>query len=85
MVALLKKIFRKRIVLDSDISISNDGVKGSITYAKPNFNYTDNTLFTSVKSTSQDNLKLMVTKFQQQEYLLVPVMNNMKIFFLVQN
>ncbi len=52
-----KNFLGKGIVLDSDISISNDGVKGSITYAKPNFNYTDNTLFTSVKSTSQDNLK----------------------------
>ena len=51
-----KNFLGKGIVLDSDLSISSDGVKGRITYAKPNFNYTDNTLFTSVKSTSQDNL-----------------------------
>ena len=44
------------ITLDTDFQISTDGVKGALTYSKPNFNYTDNTLFTSIKSTSQDNL-----------------------------
>ena len=46
----------KGIILDSDLRFSNDGVKGRITYAKPNFNYSDNTLFTSIKSTTQDSL-----------------------------
>ena len=46
----------KGIILDSDLRLSTDGVKGKITYAKPNFNYSDNTLFTSIKSTTQDSL-----------------------------
>ncbi len=51
-----KNFLGKGIILNTDIQVSTDGVKGSLTYAKPNFNYTDNTLFTSIKSTSQDNL-----------------------------
>ncbi len=51
-----KNFLGKGITLDTDFQISEDGVKGSLTYSKPNFNYTDNTLFTSIKSTSQDNL-----------------------------
>ena len=46
----------KGVTLKSDFQISSDGVKGSIIYSKPNFNYTDNTLSTSLKSTSQDKL-----------------------------
>ena len=51
-----KNFLGKGITLDTNLQISNDGVKGSLTYAKPNFNYSDNTLFTSIKSTSEDNL-----------------------------
>ena len=51
-----KNFLGKGITLNTDFQISNDGVKGSLNYSKPNFNYTDNTLFTSLKSTSQDNL-----------------------------
>ena len=51
-----KNFLGKGIILDSNIEVSAQGIKGKITYSKPNFNYTDNTLFTSVKSTSTDNL-----------------------------
>ena len=51
-----KNFLGKGIILDSNIELSAQGIKGKITYSKPNFNYTDNTLFTSVKSTSTDNL-----------------------------
>ena len=51
-----KNFLGKGITLDTDFQFSTEGVKGSLTYTKPNFNYTDNTLFTSIKSTSQDNL-----------------------------
>ena len=36
-----------------------DGVmtNGQFIYSKPNFNYSDNTLFTSIKSTTTDNLQ----------------------------
>ena len=46
----------KGIKLKTNIEISNEKIKGSVTYAKPYFNYTDNTLFTTIKSTSEDNL-----------------------------
>ncbi len=46
----------KGITLDSQLQISQDSIKGKITYAKPYFNYSDNTLFTTIKSTSEDNL-----------------------------
>jgi outer membrane protein insertion porin family len=46
----------KGISLDTNISISENTIKGKFVYAKPNFNYTDNTLFTSLSSTSTDSL-----------------------------
>ena len=69
------------VTLDTNFQISDDGVKGSVTYAKPNFNYTDNTLFTSIKSTTEDKLSSsgykittagfsIGTKFEQYENLL---------------
>ncbi len=51
-----KNFLGEGITINSNFQLSSDGVKGSITYAKPNFNYTDNTLFTSIKSTTQDSL-----------------------------
>ena len=51
-----KNFLGKGITIDTNFQLSDDGVKGSIIYAKPNFNYTDNTLFTSLKSTTQDSL-----------------------------
>ena len=75
-----KNFMGSGVTLDTDFQISDDGVKGSITYAKPNFNYTDNTLFTSIKSTTKDNLSSsgykittagfsLGTKFEQYENL----------------
>jgi len=46
----------KGINLFTNLSISEQSVKGQFTYSKPNFNYTDNTLFTSVKNISTDAL-----------------------------
>ncbi len=46
----------KGVTLKADLEISEESIKGSLTYAKPYFNYTDNTLFTTIKSTSEDNL-----------------------------
>ena len=47
----------KGIALDTNLSIESNKMKGSFTYTRPNFNYTENTLFTSLSSTSTDNLK----------------------------
>ena len=46
----------KGISLDTNIELTADSIKGKFIYAKPNFNYTDNTLFTSLKSSSSDFL-----------------------------
>ena len=51
-----KNFLGKGVNLDANIQLSQDSIKGKLTYAKPYFNYTDNTLFTSIKSTSEDNL-----------------------------
>ena len=75
-----KNFLGKGITLRTDLEISEESIKGSLTYAKPYFNYTDNTLFTTVKSTSEDNLTAsgykistagfsVGTKFEQYENL----------------
>ena len=75
-----KNFMGSGVTLDTNFQISDDGVKGSVTYAKPNFNYTDNTLFTSIKSTTEDKLSSsgykittagfsIGTKFEQYENL----------------
>ena len=75
-----KNFMGSGVTLDTNFQISEDGVKGSVTYAKPNFNYTDNTLFTSIKSTNEDKLSSsgykittagfsIGTKFEQYENL----------------
>ena len=47
----------KGIQLDTNVTFGKDSLKGSFVYSKPNFNYTDNTLFTSITSTSKNALK----------------------------
>ena len=51
-----KNFLGKGINLTTDLEISEDGVKGTFIYSKPNFAYTDNTLFTSLRATSTDLL-----------------------------
>ena len=46
----------KGVSLDTSLSISESTVKGQFVYSKPNFNYTDNTLFTSLSRTTTDNM-----------------------------
>ena len=48
----------KGITLDSSLEVGSDSIKGELIYSKPNFAYTDNTLFTSVKSANNDFLSL---------------------------
>ena len=70
----------KGISLDTNLTVSKNTVKGGFTYAKPNFNNSENTLFTSLSSTTEDrlsdfgykssNLGFSVgTKFEQYEDL----------------
>ena len=43
--------------MDAGLTISEETVEGKFVYANPNFNYTDNTLFTTVKSSKTDRIK----------------------------
>ena len=52
-----KNFLGKGINLNTKLEISEDGAKGQFIYSKPNFNYSDNTLFTSVKSSTKDKMK----------------------------
>jgi outer membrane protein insertion porin family len=51
-----KNFLGKGINLSTNLEISEESIKGQFVYSKPNFAYTDNTLFTSVRSTSTNNL-----------------------------
>ncbi len=46
----------KGINLNTNLEFSEDSVKGKFVYSRPNFAYTDNTLFTSLEATSSDLL-----------------------------
>jgi outer membrane protein insertion porin family len=75
-----KNFLGKGINLDTNIELTEDSIKGEINYSKPNFAYTDNTLFTSIRSINNDFLTLygyesselgfsIGTKFEQYEKL----------------
>ncbi len=53
-----KNFMGKGINLDANLQFSEDSLKGEFVYSKPNFAYTDNTLFTSVRRTSNDYLSI---------------------------
>ena len=46
----------KGIKLNTNFELTSESIKGQFVYAKPNFNYSDNTLFTSIKSSTSDFL-----------------------------
>ena len=73
-----KNFLGKGVALNSNFEISEETLKGSINYAQPYFNNTDNTLFTSLSSTETDYLTTsgykvsnigfsIGTKFEQYE------------------
>jgi outer membrane protein insertion porin family len=51
-----KNFLGKGINLKTLLEISEESIKGEIVYSKPNFSYTDNTLFTSLSSTTDDRM-----------------------------
>ena len=51
-----KNFLGKGINLTTNLEISESSVKGQFVYSKPNFAYSDNTLFTSLTSTTTDSL-----------------------------
>ena len=46
----------KGVKLNTNLELTAETIKGQFIYAKPNFNYSDNTLFTSLKSSTSDFL-----------------------------
>jgi outer membrane protein insertion porin family len=75
-----KNFLGQGINLNTNFEISEDAIKGQVVYSRPNFAYTDNTLFTSLKSLNNDFLTLygyetseiamsVGTKFEQYENL----------------
>ena len=75
-----KNFLGKGIKLDTNFELSEDALKGQIIYSRPNFAYTDNTLFTSLRSVNNDFLTLygyetreigasIGTRFEQYENL----------------
>ncbi len=58
----------KGINLDTFLEISEDSIKGKFIYSKPNFAYTDNTLFTSLNATTTDNLSDFGYKVSEQGF-----------------
>ncbi|MDC3016699.1 outer membrane protein assembly factor BamA, partial [Candidatus Pelagibacter sp.] len=51
-----KNFLGKGINLSTNLEISEDSLKGRFIYSKPNFAYSDNTLFTSLEATTSDFL-----------------------------
>ena len=51
-----KNFLGKGINLNANLEITEDSIKGKFVHAKPNFRYSDNTLFTSFQSTTKDLL-----------------------------
>jgi len=70
----------KNIKLDTNLTLSENSLRGVFIYSKPNFGNTDNTLYTSLRSTTTDNLTnqgyettnlgfSLATSFEQYENL----------------
>jgi outer membrane protein insertion porin family len=70
----------KGIKLNTNVSLTKKGLKGSFSYEQPNFNYTDNSLLTSFTSQTTDNISdfgyktgettfALATRFQQYDNL----------------
>ncbi len=53
-----KNFLGKGINLNTNVEITEETLKGQIQYSRPNFAYTDNTLFTSLRSVDNDFLDL---------------------------
>ena len=53
---LVHFVWKKIKSINTNFEITADSIKGQFIYSKPNFNYSDNTLFTSVKSSTTDLL-----------------------------
>ncbi len=60
----------KGIKLNTNFELSEETLKGQFIYSKPNFAYTDNTLFTSLKAITTDNLTDFGYKMSETSFSL---------------
>jgi outer membrane protein insertion porin family len=65
-----KNFLGKGISLNTNLEVSDESLKGQFIYSKPNFAYTDNTLFTSLSATTSDFLSDFGYKTTKQEFSL---------------
>jgi len=65
-----KNFLGKGINLDTNFEVSQDSLEGEFTYSRPNFAYTDNTLFTSVSSGTSDYLSDFGYKISNIQFTL---------------
>ncbi len=65
-----KNFLGKGINLNTNLEVSDDSIKGKFVYSKPNFAYTDNTLFTSLEATTADYLTNFGYKTTEQSFKL---------------
>ena len=63
-----KNFLGKGIQLSTNIEFSKESIRGNFVYSKPNFAYTDNTLFTSLNATTKDFLTDYGYKVSEQGF-----------------
>ena len=76
-----KNFLGKGINLTTNLEVSEDGVKGAFIYSKPNFAYTDNTLFTSLEATSTDLLTDFGYKVSKKSFAIGTEFEQYENFF----
>ena len=76
-----KNFLGKGINLNTNIELSESSIKGQFIYSRPNFAYTDNTLSTSLKSTSTDNLKDYGYKVSELGFSIGTIFEQYENFF----
>jgi outer membrane protein insertion porin family len=77
-----KNFLGKGINLLTNIEVSEESIKGQFIYSKPNFAYTDNTLFTSLKATTSDFMKDYGYKISSNSFSLGTKFEQYEKFFL---
>ena len=78
-----KNFLGKGINLTTNLELSEDGVKGAFIYSKPNFAYTDNTLFTSLQATSNDYLSDYGYKVSNTGFAIGTKMEPLRTYILI--
>ena len=76
-----KNFLGKGINLNTNLEISEESIKGQFIYSKPNFLYSDNTLFTSLTSSSDDFLSTFGYKVKETGFSLGTKFEQYENFF----